>query len=130
MDLESGCFGCGNEDLDQFNRAFESVKRPLCLREAMISIAGGADFKAHHAGTVPVAFEVNLWVRGVLIIARGSDAQVDVLIIVVDFAFDLIACVAAVLVEKLHCQNHVVQQRVHRHVEPGRNRQDRAGEAS
>lgn len=109
MHGQSGGFRCCGENLDQINRAFDAANCPLCLLEGLVAIPDGGDFKAHHAGAVPVAIEVNLGVGGVFVIAGDMDAQVDVLSIGADLALNLIACVVAVLVEELHSENHVVQ---------------------
>ena len=69
---------------------------PLCVME----LKNPADKNA--------TIDVHLRVGGVLIVARGLDAQVDVLVVRRDVALDLIACFADVLVEVLHSHHDVV----------------------
>ena len=84
VDGKSGSFGCGGENLDQINRTFEPMKCPLCLHDALVAVGFCGDFKAYHAGAIPVAVEVDLRISGVLIILRNLDAQINVLAVLAD----------------------------------------------
>ena len=69
---------------------------PLCLLQAVVAVAGGADFEADGVLAVPVVAEVDFRVHRVEGLAGLADAQGDVAAVAPLADADLIACVQVV----------------------------------